>query len=605
MKHRVRTGPNLRRLFSPLALIVVLSLLLSACAAPAAPAGEAPAADTGGGDAAMSEDAYTTVYGTTLPDDALPYDEQVFRVPVDSNQSATTFDFATAVYQRFGYNFCSDMFQDTLVSLDKDFNVIPAAAESWSVSEDGKVWTFKLRPGQVWSDGTPLTAYDYEATFRLTATPEHAWDFSWFYSFLAEGGIKNWSKIVAGELPPEELGVRAVDDLTLEVETEGVFPPLPGVMKFAFTLQKAALEEYGPFYNSSVETSVSSGPFMLEEFDPGNKIVLVANPTYNGFRPPRLQRIECIYMDPSTMFAAFQNDEIDTVNYAYLTPADFELILNDPVLSENYLRHFGDFRTLYLLFDTFNPPFDSLDVRKAFAHAVDRDKIVPAVYGEIKGMPAHSMLMPGYPSSDTEGVLDEYQAYNCELAQEHLAKAGYPDGEGFPDQVLMLRGEGPARAALYQAVAAGIAECLNINIEVSNVDRKVYMDALNAKPTEVTFGAIDYGMDFLDPANMLGNVWKSGGRHSWKNDEFDQLVTDAAGMVGDPALRDQMFRDAERVLVDDVGGVFIAHEWAGDLFQPWVQGETIREPDSVGIAGMHWGNDQNMGDLYISNAKSE
>jgi ABC-type oligopeptide transport system substrate-binding subunit len=104
---------------------------------------------------------------------------------------------------------------------------------------------------------------------------------------------------------------------------------------------------------------------------------------------------------------------------------------------------------------------------------------------------------------------------------------------------------------------------------------------------------------------MLGNVWKSGGRHSWKNDEFDALVTDAAGMVGDPAARDQMFRDAERVLVDDVGGLFIAHEWAGDLFQPWIQGDGIRVPDSVGIAGDHWGNDQNIGEMYISTAKSE
>jgi ABC-type transport system substrate-binding protein len=601
MKNRVRSGPRFRLPFGPLALIVVFSLLLSACAAPAAPV-EAPVAE-GAADSAASGDAMTTIYGDALPEDALPYDQQVLRVPINISESATTFDFATAVYQR--YAGCSDWFQDTLVSLDKDFNVIPGAAESWSVSEDGKVWTFKLRPDQVWSDGTPLTAYDYEATFRLTATPEHAWDFSWFYSFLAEGGIKNWSKIIAGELPPEELGVRAVDDLTLEVETEGVFPPLPGVMKFAFTLQKAALEAHGPFYNSSLETSVSSGPFVLTEFDPGNRIVLEANPTYNGFRKPRLQRIECIFMDPSTMFAALQNGEIDRVGYNFLTPADFEIILNDPVLSENYLRHFGDFRTLYLLFDTFTPPFDSVDVRKAFAHAVDRDTIVPAVYGEIKGMPAHSMLMPGYPSSDTEGLLKEYQAFNCELANEHLAAAGYPGGEGFPDQVMMLRGEGPARAALYQAVAAGIAECLNINIEVSNVDRKVYMDALNAKPTELAFGAVDYGMDFLDPANMLGNVWKSGGRHSWKNDEFDALVTDAAGMVGDPAARDQMFRDAERVLVDNVGGLFIAHEWAGDLFQPWIQGDGIRVPDSVGIAGDHWGNDQNIGEMYISTAKSE
>ena len=116
------------------------------------------------------------------------------------------------------------------------------------------------------------------------------------------------------------------------------------------------------------------------------------------------------------------------------------------------------------------------------------------------------MLMPGYPSSDTEGNLREYQNYDCDLANEHLAAAGYPGGEGFPDQVMMLRGEAPAMAAVYQAVAASITQCLNINIEISNVDRKVYMDALNAKPTQLTFGAVDYGMDFLDPANLLGNV---------------------------------------------------------------------------------------------------
>ncbi len=512
------------------------------------------------------------------------------------NQSASTFDFPVAVYNRYCL---ADLFQDTLVSLDKDFNVIPGAAESWDVSEDGKVWTFHLRPGQVWSDGTPLTAYDYEATFRLTATPEHGWDFSWFYSFLADGGIKNWSKIIAGELPPEELGVRAVDDLTLEVETEDVFPPLPGVMKFAFTLQKKALEEHGPYYNSSLETSVSSGPFVLAEFDPGNKIAVEANPTYKGYRPPLLKRIECTFMDPSTFFAAYQNGDIDVVGYGALTPADFELILRDETMSSNYLRHFGDFRTDYLLFDTFTEPFSNLDVRKAFAHAVDRENIVASVYGEIKAMPAYSMLMPGYPSSDTEGALRAYQNFDCDLANEHLAAAGYPGGEGFPDQVMMLRGEAPAMAAVYQAVAASISSCLNINMEISNVDRKIYMDALNAKPTELTFGAVDYGMDFLDPANLLGNVWKSGGRHSWKNDEFDSLVTEAAGMVGNPELRDQMFRDAERVLVDDVGGIFIAHRWAGDLMQPWVQG-TIRDPDSQGITGWHWGNDQDIAQIYIS-----
>ena len=215
-----------------LAFTVILSLLLSACAAPAsAPAGEpeatAPAAEEGEAVAGN-----VTLFGDELPADAKPYDEQVYRIPGDNTFNATTFDFFTAVYQRYcdGDHF-SNTFGDPLVELDKDFNLVPAAAESWDVSEDGRTWTFKLMPGQMWSDGTPLTAYDYEATFRLGASPEHAWDFAWFHSFLGPGGIKNWTEVVAGELPPEELGFRAVDDLTLEVESVEPFPPLPGTMR--------------------------------------------------------------------------------------------------------------------------------------------------------------------------------------------------------------------------------------------------------------------------------------------------------------------------------------------------------------------------------------
>lgn len=99
--------------------------------------------------------------------------------------------------------------------------------------------------------------------------------------------------------------------------------------------------------------------------------MLAANPTYKGYRPPRYKQVVGVYMDPATYFAAFQKGEIDAVGYEALTPADLEMVLADPVMKENFLRHFGDFRTDYLLFDTFNPPFDNVDVRKAFAHAVD------------------------------------------------------------------------------------------------------------------------------------------------------------------------------------------------------------------------------------------
>jgi peptide/nickel transport system substrate-binding protein/oligopeptide transport system substrate-binding protein len=543
----------------------------------------------------------TTVYGTELPADAAPYDQQVLRVGCDNTATGITFDFAVSVYQRHclsAGDLVGNQFQDTLVDLNSDFDVIPASAESWSVSEDGRTWTFNLREGLMWSDGTPLTAYDYEATFRFSADPENGWDFAWFYSFLGPGGIENWSEVVDGSLPPEELGVRAVDDLTLTVTTVEAFPPLPNVMNFSFVMQKQALEEHGPFYNNDPETSVSAGPFMLVEFDPGNRIVLEANPMYTGYRPPNIQRIEAIFMSPATFFAALENDEIDIVSYQMLTPADFALIERDPVLSDNYLRHYGDFRTDYLLFDTTQPPFDNLDVRTAFAKAINREAIVAGVFTEIKAMPAHSMLMPGFPGADVEGNLTSYQAYDCEQAQAHLADAGYPGGEGFPAQEMWLRGEAPAMAAVYQAVAASISQCLDVDIAVSNKDGRVYMDALNAQPTELTLGAVSYGMDFLDQANLLG-IWVSTGRHAWFNETYDDLVSQASTTIGDDTLRDELFAQAEEVLVSDVGGAFIAHRWQGDLFQPDVQGD-FRIPNATGISGIQWGNSWVISDIYIA-----
>ncbi len=579
------------------ALLLIMALVLTACPAPAPAAeeaAEAPAAEaTTAGAEEAAADPMMTVFGEMLPADAVPYEEQIYYGACSNTANQITFDFMVSVYQRFCAGDSS--FSLALVDLDKDFNVIPMAAESWESSEDGLTWTFNIRPGMVWSDDTPVTAHDWVATYRYAADPEHAWDFAWFYS----GVIQNWDEAIAGEVPLEELGVTAVDDLTLQVTTYAPFPPLPGMMHFAWPLQAKALEEHGPFYNNDPATAVSMGRFKLVSMAPGERIVLEANEKYAGPVPPRLKRKEFIYMDPSTFYAAFQNDEVYEVGYENLTPADFDLVMQDPVLSANYLRHFGDFRTDYLLFDTYTEPFSDLNVRKAFAHAVDRENIVKNVYGEIKAMPAYAMLMPGFPSSDTEGVLKEYQNYDCDMAKQYLSDAGYPEGEGFPALELWLRNEAPAQQAVFQAVAASISECLGVSLEVSNKDAKVYMDSLNAKPTQLTLGAVSYGMDYLDPTNLLG-IWVSTGRHSWKNDEFDRLIQEATPLVGDPETRDQMFRDAERILVDDVGGIFINHRWQGTLYKPFLQGEGFRTPDSNGITAYHWGNDWVSGEQYIA-----
>ncbi len=539
-----------------------------------------------------------TILSLDLPPDALPYDQQVYRIPCNNTANSITFDFSVSVYQPY----CgSNLFNDPLVTFDKAQNPQPGAAESWSVADDGVTWTFVLREGLMWSDGTPVTAHDYVATFRFSASPDHAWDFAWYYTFIDKGGIENWDEVIAGKLPIEALGVRAVDDRTLEIVTKGVFPPLPKIMKYAFALQKKALETHGPYYNNDPTTSVSSGPFMLESFDHGFKVVFKANPHYAGYRPPRLARIEGIYLSPATYFIAYLNNEIDTLNFNDLSPADFATIQRDPELQANYLRP-GLIGTDYVFFDAHNPPFNDINVRKAFAHAIDREAIVKGVYGEIKAMPAHSMLMPGFPAADVQGQLAHYQRFDCGLAKEHLAQAGYSDGVSFPPQVMWLRNENPGIASVYQAAAASISQCLGVSIQVSNKDNKVFMNALHERPTGIALGAVAYSIDFADPINLLG-IWVSSGRHSWRNQRFDAILDEASNLMGDPQRRDQLFRDAERLLVDDVGGAFIAHRWAGDLFRPTVRGASIREPGPEGTYGNHSGNDWMWGDIYIGMAQ--
>jgi peptide/nickel transport system substrate-binding protein/oligopeptide transport system substrate-binding protein len=425
------------------------------------------------------------------------------------------------------------------------------------------------------------------------ADPANAYDFTWMWL----GIIKGWDEATSGEIPVEEIGYRAVDDLTIEVETQTPFPPLPNTLYFWPTIQKAALEAHGPDYMLDPETSVSSGPFILKSFTAGGDIVLEANPTYTGFRQPILRELIGFNGDFNTRFTAFQDHQMDSVTYEALGPAEFELIDSDPQLNENYLPTPGDFRTDYLLMDTFNPPFNDVNVRLAFAKALDRESIVASVIGPRLAIPAYSFLSPGFPASDLTGALHDIQGYDCDAAKALLAEAGYPDGAGFPALTLQMRNESEQVAPRFVAAAASISDCLGVQIEVNNMEFTAYMDGLLARPTTLQFGAVSYGMDFLDPANMLG-VWHSRGRHSWLNAEFDSLVDQANALVGDPETRTQMYMDAERILVEDVGGIFLDHRIQGQLFQPYILGG-IRELNSQGLPGFQWGNDGVWGTIYI------
>ncbi len=582
-----------------LGLVLVLALLVQACAPGAAPAAEAPA-DSGEAAAPAGAPVVNSL-GVELPADAAPLDQQVLVYPFSGWRGLRTLDFYEAVYSRA--DAITDILSDSLVRLDKNFEVQPGAATDWSVDESGLVWTFNLDPNLMWNDGTPVTAADYLATFQYGASPDHAWDFAWYF----QGIIDNWTEAVNGEVPVEEIGVQAVDDHTLQFTTETPAPFLPAMLTYSTTFQKAALEEHGGLYNSDPETSVSAGPYRLVEFDNQRQVVYEINPDYTGTNVPLIEKVIVKYIgEANQLLPAYESNEIDFVwGSGTLSPADLALIDADPELSEQYHPHYGDFRTYYFFFDDSQPPFDDLRVRQAFALAMDRDPIIETVL-RLQGVPAYSFLAPGFPASNSEAYAEIYP-YDLEQAKALLAEAGYPDGEGFPDLTLKLRAEGPAPIAVAQAYAAALTENLGINVEVSNMDFRTYMDELNAEPTGVQFSLISYGMDYLDPSNMLG-VFVSGGRHTWSNADYDALVQEAASFTGDAAERVQMFQDAEQILVEDVGGVFVYHQTPGDLIKPYLAGEAL-EPDANGVSAWHWPYFSGFSDLlqgvYITDEVTE
>jgi ABC-type transport system substrate-binding protein len=531
--------------------------------------------------------------GRSLPGNAAAPGDQVLRV---FSASAETIDRAISLY-KLPFNTSSnpwgDLLSNPLVRADKNLQVVPAGASYWDVSADHLSWTFHLDPKQIWSDGTPVTADDYVETFRFEVDPKHAWDFAWYFD---EIGIKGWHEALAGSLLPAQIGVeKGQDEHTLVVTTTTPIPFLPQALIYSTPLNANHLAKYGPYYNNDPKTSISSGPYALQEWTKGQRIVYTANPRYQGVKP-YITRVVVTFADMDTEFEAYQNNEIDVCGN--FSPADLKTIAGNPTLNAQYHRGFDDFRIYYLGFDTNKPPFNDLRVRQAFSHAVDREALAKYIIG-IQGVPAYAMLAPGFPGSH-ESDLKDIQAYNPALAKSLLAAAGFPQGKGFPKLNMWLRSENALGLAVGNAIAAGLTQVLGISVEVSNEETKMFMSTLNAH--NLQFYMVPYGMDYLDPSNMLG-VFVSGGRETWKNAQFDSLVKSATSMWGDQAKRLDLFHQAEKILISDVGMVPVFYPKPGFMWKPYVAGDSLTT-DKFGLTVWPWqgwaGEGQMFQTVYIT-----
>jgi peptide/nickel transport system substrate-binding protein/oligopeptide transport system substrate-binding protein len=510
---------------------------------------------------------------------ATPAAQQVLVLP-DDTSITKVLDFYVYVYQRPS-SAASDVFSEPLVRMDRNFEILPASAESWEGSEDGLTWTFKIREGLTWSDGNPVTANDWIATFQSSVSPDAAWDFTWFF----QGVLKNWTEAVNGDMTPDQIGVhQGANELELVFETVAPAPYLPAMLLYSNPLSAAGLAANGRLYNTDPSTAISAGPYILSEWLPDQQITYVRNDKYTGTLPGAVDEIRIKLTSPDNYFTMYQAGDIDFMRNP--APAALTIMQGDETTAKEVYSGVGDFPTYYVFFDVTKDPWTDIKVRQAWSHAIDRDALKASILGP-NGVPAYSWLAPGFPANNTEGLKD-IQAYDPEKGKALLAEAGFENGDGFPKQTLMLRSPTPLEETVGEAIAAMIKQNLNIDVEVVKQDSQGYMAALTAKPTQIELGFIRYGMDFLDPFNML-SVWLTGGRHSWSNPDYDTAVKDAAEFLGDPQERIEMFKAAEKILVEDVPAVFVYHGTEVQFVKPWLGGDFIK-PDKNGIQAMHWPN---------------
>jgi ABC-type oligopeptide transport system substrate-binding subunit len=530
-----------------------------------------------------------------LPPDAAPPEKQVYRY---QGYEPASLDISMTVYQSGQ----SEFLFERLCMLNHNNELIPGAAETWESSADGRTWTFHLRPGARWSDGTPVTAHDFAYTYRRLLDPKSGNVYAFFYYDIKGARAYNQGRITT----PDSVGIRAPDDLTFVIETEKPCAYLPFIVQFPTSspVPRWQIEKYGSRWTEQ-DRCVSNSAFQLETWEPGRRMTFGLNPYYNGPNRAHLRQVVRRFTGPvgatstagGSGIVSYENDEIDLIQVQ--SPAEVDRIRKDPQLSKQLWRSDG-FSTNYIFFRTQQPPFNDVRVRQAIAHAIDKETIANVV---LKGMviPAYTMLPPHFPGY----VGDRYRAlqrYDPERARALLAEAGYPGGRGFP-AVEMWTGDASPESMVGQAaqvVQEQLRQVLGIEIRIRNVQGNTYIQRMYEWAIPMSLGG--FGYDFPDPQSLLGVVWRSQPkgytRHDWGNARFDEMIDKGAGEL-DPEKRFQYYDEAERVLASDVGGAFLWHGQAHELRKPWVKG--IKQ-DKWGNYPF-WGNNTTYCDLYIGDER--
>ena len=460
---------------------------------------------------------------------------------------------------------------EPLLLIDENNEVIPGQAESYTVSEDGLTWTFTMRDGLKWSDGSDLTAKDFEYSFKRLAAPDTAAP----YAETVVGMIDGYEDAVgnpdaAGNMTTEPdfdaLNVVASEDgktLTVTLSYPCAYFDKLAAFAAMSPVQQATVEANGDAWCTEPDTYICNGPYCISEWVPSERIVLAKNPNYvGGWDSSKIvsDTITLLLLeDSSAAYAAYNSGEAQLVKD----------VPTDEIPSLTKAEDGGDFYvdtilgTYYVSLNLQREAFKDAKVRKALSLAIDRDYVANTI---MQGTytPAYNLVGPGIV--DESGMFydnanggktyisDDYEA-NLEAAKQALADAGYPNGEGFPVIEYSTNDAGyhtPVAEYLQQAWGE-----LGITVNINKVEWASFTPLRRAGDYDASRNG--WVMDYNDPSNMLELFTTSNGNNDGKYSSADFDAAIEASKVADKSVHFQKLHEAEDILMKDYACIPVAY----------------------------------------------
>ncbi len=446
----------------------------------------------------------------------------------------------------FASPFMTQLFEG-LVTYDAKGEIVPGNAESWTISPDGKVYTFKLRKGLKWSNGKPLGAEDYAYSLLRVLDPATGARFADMLTVYVVGADEYYT----GKGGKDGVGIKALDASTLQITLKEPAPYYLGILAMWVysPVNREAVEASPERWTMDPATFVSNGPFKVASMKLGEGVVLQKNEHYWNAGAVKLSEVNFRFiLEPATALSAFEKGEIDGFREV---PASDIPRLRTGSDAFHVLPAFG---TTFYDVNTTRKPYSDPKVRRALALALDRSEIIDNVL-QAPSTPTLALVAPGYVYGGVD-FTEAHKKYgfspkaDVEGARKLLAEAGFPDGKGFPTLELSYYTNATVKKVV-EAMQQMWEKNLGIKVKIKVQDWAIYY--ADVQKLNYDIGAMGWGGDYLHPMTFLQLFTSTSTNNhvGYKNPEYDELVAKAV-VETDPAKAVELMHRIEDVFVRDL-----------------------------------------------------